>query len=387
MTVVVTAFSSTSLSSSTKISPSLLHSNHVVPASIHNDPSSSPSLLILSAAAANNDNKNNVDLEELKKELTAYLKKREEMNADAVAREQVGKVVGGTKGNLVLDFVSGSPNKEYKVEEVPNVFDYDELNKYGYGNLVTPIMNAGGRLTIYKLMNMTPPKLSSRITKPKSAPKLVIDREGKNDQARYSGLKMTQMLDDDEMGKALMAANEKAKRGEEKKLMEEEYVMPFADKRNTGPKQTPDWTPEQLDEYNRKRGEALAWARREREGEFRQDENERLAVEGSLRIYASVVCLFVSFAFGKSTPAALSMMGVGGGNGDYGLLLDVLQAPALALVVAGIGSSVVSGFVLAPGKNRSSVTWLLKGLLGGPLAVLKLRELEELKTRGEWGEE
>jgi len=130
----------------------------------------------------------------------------------------------------------------------------------------------------------------------------------------------------------------------------------------------------------------LEWARRARDGEFRKDDDERAAVEGSLRIYASIACLFVSFAFGRSTPAALSLAGINA-SGEGGLLLDILQVPALALVAAGIGSSIVSGVVLAPGKNRSSLTWFLKGLLGGPLAVLKLRELEGLKTRGESQEE
>jgi hypothetical protein len=44
-----------------------------------------------------------------------------------------GRVIGGTKGNKILDFVSGAPNKATIVDKAPNVFDYDELNKYGYG--------------------------------------------------------------------------------------------------------------------------------------------------------------------------------------------------------------------------------------------------------------
>ena len=44
-----------------------------------------------------------------------------------------GKVIGGTKGNKILDYVSGAPNKEQVIEQAPNVFDYDELTRYGYG--------------------------------------------------------------------------------------------------------------------------------------------------------------------------------------------------------------------------------------------------------------
>ena len=44
-----------------------------------------------------------------------------------------GAVVGGTQGNKILDFVSGAPVKETVVDQVPNVFDYDELARYGFG--------------------------------------------------------------------------------------------------------------------------------------------------------------------------------------------------------------------------------------------------------------
>jgi hypothetical protein len=46
---------------------------------------------------------------------------------------EVGKVIGGTKGNKILEYVSGAPNKATVVDEVPNIFDYDQLTKYGYG--------------------------------------------------------------------------------------------------------------------------------------------------------------------------------------------------------------------------------------------------------------
>lgn len=90
-------------------------------------------------------------------------------------------------------------------------------------------MNAGGRLEMYKLMDMEPPVLPQRL-KPKTAPKLVIDRKGESDPARYSGLKMGQVLDDEAMARALEEANRKKKQGESlrPKLVEETYVMPFA---------------------------------------------------------------------------------------------------------------------------------------------------------------
>lgn len=320
---------------------------------------------------------------DLKAELTAYLAKREEMNADEAAKSEVGRVMGGTKGNKILEYVSGAPNKEVVIEAEPNVFDYDELGKYGFGHLVTPIMNSGGRRAMYDLMDMTPPAVPNRV-KPKTAPKLVIDRTGETDDARYKGLKLGQVLDDDEMGRALAEAQRKKKEGESlrRKLVEEEYVQPFADKRNVGPAMTPNWTPERLDEEGRKRGEAIAWARRAKAGEYRKDPDENVVVDGPLRLYCVLTSLFVAFAFGRSSPAALSTIGYGGDDAA-GRLLESLQGPAFAIVLASLASGIISAAAIAPTKNRSSIVWAVKGYAGGPLAILRLRGLDELRVRGE----
>lgn len=94
-----------------------------------------------------------------------------------------------------------------------------------------PIMELGGRRAIYELMDMQPPKLRGPPPK-KTAPKLVIDRTGEEDKARYSGLKMGQVLDDNVMAEALTRANQKAKEGKNlrPKLMEEDFEKPFAGK-------------------------------------------------------------------------------------------------------------------------------------------------------------
>jgi hypothetical protein len=52
-----------------------------------------------------------MDLEELKLQLIEYLAKRKDVGADEKAKEDVGKVIGGSKGNAVLEFVSLAPNK------------------------------------------------------------------------------------------------------------------------------------------------------------------------------------------------------------------------------------------------------------------------------------
>ena len=60
---------------------------------------------------------------------------------------------------------------------------------------------------MYKLMDMEPPAI--KVKKKKKVPKLKIDRTGESDPARYTGLKMGQVLDDDTMGKALEEFNRK----------------------------------------------------------------------------------------------------------------------------------------------------------------------------------
>ena len=138
------------------------------------------------------------------------------------------------------------------------------------------------------------------------------------------------------------------------------------------------WTPEKLDEAGKKAGEAQAWARRARLGELKKDPFEMLAVEGEMRVYSIFVAVTVALAYGNSTPNAMEMVGL-----ENEMLVDFFKIPALALLAAGLGSAVVNGVVFAPPKNRSSFVWGVKGLMGGPLAVSQLQELDDLKTIGE----
>jgi len=318
---------------------------------------------------------------DLKAELKLYLQKREELDADEIAKQNVGKVVGGTQGNAVLDFFSIAPGKTYTIEDVPDIFDYGELIKYGFGHLVDPIMDAGGRFEMYPLMGLPPP-VPPRVEPIKPAPELTIDKTGKYDPARYSGLKVTQVLDDEEIGRRLAEVQRKKKNGEEPrpKLMEEDYEVPFSDKQNISPRMTPDWTPEKLDEEGRKRGKALAWARKAREGEFRKDPYESLNIEGNLQRYSIVTVPFIAFAFGNASSKFLELLNLG--DQAHGLL-DLMKGPALVIMLAAIGSGIYCGAVLAPGKNRSVFVWGLKGVAGGPLTIIQLNELDKLMTRGE----
>lgn len=149
------------------------------------------------------------------------------------------------------------------------------------------------------------------------------------------------------------------------------------DNTNKGPRQTPLWTPEKLDEAGKKAGEAQAWARKARMGALKSDPFEALTVEGELRLYSIFVAIIISGAYGNSTPKALDMIGLASND------LIPLKITGLALIFAGLGSAIVNGVGLAPPRRRSSFVWGVKGLFGGPLAVIQLRELDVLKTNEE----
>lgn len=157
-------------------------------------------------------------------------------------------------------------------------------------------------------------------------------------------------------------------------------MQPFSEKQNTGPQMTPDWTPEMLDEEGRKRGRAQSWVRKQRAGELQSDPYEDLRIEGGLRAYCMTVALVISFGFGRSTPTALASI-LDGDNADA--IISAAQVPALAFVAAAIGSCAVAAVLLAPERKRNAFVWGVKGFMGGPLAVLELKGLEELQLRGE----
>lgn len=127
---------------------------------------------------------------------------------------------------------------------------------------------------------------------------------------------------------------------------------------------------------------AQAWARKARMGSLKKDPYEELSIEGELRLYSVLSTMIVCLAYGNSTPRAFEMMGLlssSPSNGD----LNIVKIVALGVIVAGLGSAVVNGVALAPPRRRSSFVWSMKGLFGGPLAVLQLRILDELKTNEE----
>ena len=215
----------------------------------------------------------------------------------------------------------------------------------------------------------------SQRLKPQKPREFIIDREGKTDEARYKGFRA---VSDDDIAQQLEMMRKSKQDGSsisgKKNTWEESYVQPFSDKNKVRPANwQPEWTPEMIDEEGRRRGETYNWARKAREEKKKIDPAETLSIEGGLRVYSILSAVTISFAYGKASPAGLDMIGLHGETAaDF---LFTLQGLALSLIVASIGSSVVSSVILAPEKNRSSFVWAVKGLAGGPLAILQLRSL------------
>lgn len=277
------------------------------------------------------------------------------------------KSLGGSRGNFFLEFTSTVPQVIVPDDE-KGALDYDELTKYGFTHLIKPIMQSGGRIAMYEKLGMSPPPIPDRL-KPKSARKLEIDRDGEKNPKRYTGLKMTTLVNDDEMAAALERSFVKQKA----KAPEEEFIVPFSDLPKKQFKETPAWTPEMIDKDAEVRGRAISWAKQQRldreKGRVR-DGSESFAIEGSLRIYCSLTMLTTALAFGKASTIAFGVLGI--------VHYEALQAPALGLDIASISSGIVGGLVIAPQKNRNSVVWGMKCLLGGPSALIQLRELKAL---------
>jgi len=280
-----------------------------------------------------------------------------------------------------LDYVSLSPNKGSVITEIPNMFDYSELERYGYSHLSTPIMRAGGRLAMYDLMGLDRPIVKRKAPLRPSEP-IVLDRTGQNDAARYSGLKLGQVLDDTVQASALADAERKAREGLSlrPKLMEEDYVRPFADVKPSAASSNPYWTPAKLDEWGKMRGKVIADAQREQADQLVADRMETLDLEPPLRLYTILTGSLSSVAFGKATPTFLAQV-LHVSNVESGL--EVIKLPAAALLLACLGSSVFCA-TQASQKKRNAVVWTLRGLLGGPLAIVQLKDLPDLVTRREF---
>ena len=298
-------------------------------------------------------------------------------------------MIGGTKGNTILEFVSVSPNKPTVTTDQPNVLDYDELTKYGFGRLVTRIMKIGGRNKMYEIMNMDVPAIKPKIIK--TAPKIVIDRGGGKG---YQGLKLNQVLDDSIQGMALQNVQRKIELGQRLSASNEDFLeeienfeLPFADKRNVGPKQTPDWTVEQIDEWGKQQGRVESWARNAKLGAYVNDPMESLdTINLSQRFYSIMSSFLTAIAFGSATPKLLYWINHFSISTDSVVIstevLTILQIPSAILLLAAVGSSIYCGSK-APKKNRSVYVWCVKGLLGGPFTIQQFEALTTRKTQQE----
>ena len=83
--------------------------------------------------------------EELLSQLKEYLDIRKDAQASQNNKmENEKEALGGSRGNVFLEFTSTSPQVIVPDKE-KGALDYDELTKYGFSHLVKPIMQSGGR--------------------------------------------------------------------------------------------------------------------------------------------------------------------------------------------------------------------------------------------------
>jgi hypothetical protein len=115
-----------------------------------------------------------------------------------------------------------------------------------------------------------------------------------------------------------------------------------------------------------------------------KDPFETLDLPLAIRLYAIFTSFFISFAYGRATPAFLKdVVGSLSSLEDIQNLTSTLQIPALALGLSSLGSSIFCAALLAPERNRDALVWAIKGFFGGPITIRQLRELEKLITREE----
>lgn len=304
--------------------------------------------------------------------------------------------IGGTKGNKILEFVSIVPSPETVLEngnddDSNHALNYDQLAQYGYSHLATPIMQAGGRYTVSRALGIEPPVAPPPKDVVVASSPLINSTTNSDVSAtsNYPGLQLGLLLDDAAQAQALEQARQQ--QSEQKSTVPDaiqNYRQPFADKRNVGPRQTPDWTPERIDAWAQQQGRVQAWARAAREGAYVQDPAEQWdALNGWQRGYSIVTAVCTAVAWGRSTGALLEMEGDAAVvAAAVSVLLPILRVLASGLLVGSLGSAVFAS-QQAMEKNRNGAVWAVKGWLGGPFTLREMGNLRSLLTQKETDDE
>jgi hypothetical protein len=113
--------------------------------------------------------------------------------------------------------------------------------------------------------------------------------------------------------------------------------------------------------------------------ESKVPKSERFSLGGAQRAYMVFTCFSTALAHGRASQELLLS-----DSNSFGLnlsslsdLVTVATIISNALIIFAVVSSSFS-FKTARLKNRNPVVWALKGLLGGPLTALQLRDLDVL---------
>jgi hypothetical protein len=113
--------------------------------------------------------------------------------------------------------------------------------------------------------------------------------------------------------------------------------------------------------------------------ESKVPKSERFSLDGAQRAYMVFTCFSTALAHGRASQELL-LSGTNSFGLDLSSLSDVVTVASIisnALIIFAVVSSSFS-FKTARLKNRNPVVWAFKGLLGGPLTALQLRDLDVL---------
>ena len=235
----------------------------------------------------------------------------------------------------------GNLDEYGRVKEV-DALSYTELEKYGFGKLVQPIMDAGGYAAVSKALGVAvsapraPPVPSDDVVR--EGPQRGVSLGGSIEEkmAEISKLNATQIKLDKE-AKAAAKAARKARAAQPKPTRVDDLVV-----RPSRPRKKLDAAPKQVE----KREWPAAAA--------------PLSLGFAPRVYAVLALLLVSAPGAPATAQLLQQVGLSGDLGDL--------APVGAAVLA--ANVAAAGVVVFRGSERPAFA-ALRALVGGPLVLLE----------------
>lgn len=278
------------------------------------------------------------------------------------------KPTGWYKDEITLELATRS---DKRIPKVSHPLAFAELQRFGFDNLSNPIMLLGGphevgiKLNLGWVEPLTEKKVYSEEEKVLISTTYLFDNRG---SLKLGGAQDESMessaaeLDLDALKKAIkikedLLSND-SNQGRSADLYERDADGQINYKESKAP-------------LKKQSSYVLT--------ESKVPKSERFSLNGAQRAYMVLTCLSTALAHGRASQELLLP-----GSNTFGLdlssLSDVVTVASIisnALIIFSVVSSSFS-FKTAKLKNRNPVVWTVKGLLGGPLSALQLRDLDVL---------